>query len=99
MEIFRNLGGVLTIIVGLVCNDNWRYFILAPVTVMGLTLLIIICWLPESSRYLLFKDKTDDVVNLLNMMATQNKRNFMISSCTRDDQEFKTEMDKRNVSI
>ena len=49
MEIFRSVGGVFTILIALISNDSWRFFIVAPVSIMALTLLVTVVMLPESS--------------------------------------------------
>mmetsp|Transcript_15567 Transcript_15567/g.17303 ORF Transcript_15567/g.17303 Transcript_15567/m.17303 type:complete len:149 (+) Transcript_15567:56-502(+) len=68
MEIFRSFGGVICIVAAYISEDNWRVFVLAPVSVMVLVLFFIMFILPESSRYLLFKNNTDEVVVLFQKM-------------------------------
>lgn len=99
MEIFRNLGGLLTIVVAAVSEDSWRFFVLAPVAVMFLTLLAIIIALPESSRYLLYKGNTDAVIGLFRRMCYENKKNFTVTFCDFDEEENKAIQESRNISI
>lgn len=68
MEIFRNVGGVVCILAAYVSENSWRFFVLAPVSVMIINMLFIIFALPESSRYLLYKGDTNAVVELFKHM-------------------------------
>jgi MFS transporter, putative metabolite:H+ symporter len=100
MEIFRNLGGVICILVAFTSEESWRFFVLAPVTVMALNMFVIIFSLPESSRYLLYKGKTEKVIELFQNMCKQNNCNFTVTSCEQDEEENKIIKERRaNNSI
>ena len=99
MEIFRSVGGVFTILIALISNDSWRFFIVAPVSIMALTLLVTVVMLPESSCYLLYKNKTEEVVHLFNEMARQNNKKIVVSFWAFDEQEHKVEIERRDISI
>ena len=99
MEIFRSLGGIICILAAYISNNNWRFFVLAPVTVMFLNLFFIIFILPESSRYLLFKNNTDAVVVLFQRMCKENDWNFTVTFWERDGEESKIIKERREQSI
>jgi MFS transporter, putative metabolite:H+ symporter len=99
MEIFRNIGGVICIGAASFSNDSWRFFVLAPVGVMFLTMLVIIFALPESSRYLLYVGNTDAVVKLFDRMCKENNRNFTVTFIAQDDEENKLIKERRDISI
>ena len=99
MEIFRSSGGVFTVLIALISKDSWRFFIIAPVSIMALTLLVILILLPESSCYLLYKNRTEEVVKLFNDMSMQNGKNIQVTSWALDEQEHKIEIERRDISI
>lgn len=78
MEIFKNLGGLLAIIVAAVSSDSWRFFVLSPVPMFVINLFLMQIMLPESIRYLLFKDDFGKVVQTLNEMCEKNGKNFIV---------------------
>jgi AAHS family benzoate transporter-like MFS transporter len=99
MEIFRNVGGVVCIIAASYSENNWRFFVLAPVGVMFFTLSFIVWALPESSRYLLYKGDTDAVVKLFGRMCEQNSKNFRVTFCAIDDEDDKIMKERQSTSI
>mmetsp|Transcript_39360 Transcript_39360/g.45192 ORF Transcript_39360/g.45192 Transcript_39360/m.45192 type:complete len:182 (+) Transcript_39360:538-1083(+) len=97
MEVFRNLGGVITILIAMISQERWRFFVVAPVSIMFITFLLIAFMLPESSRYLLFKDKKEEVIRLLNVMSNENKCDFKVLGCTNENDIFGD--NQRSISI
>lgn len=99
MEIFRNLGGVFCVVVASISEDSWRFFVLAPVFVMTVTLFVIVVCLPESSRYLLYRNKMDEVIDLFHRMCRENNRDFTVVYCTYDEEDNRVAKERRNISI
>lgn len=61
IDIFRSLGAFLTVVAAWMSGDNWRSFVLFPIPFFTVCLIVVIIYLPESSRYLLFKNRTDEL--------------------------------------
>ena len=74
IDIFRSFGGLLTVVAAWMSGSSWRSFVLFPIPFFCICLVVIIIYLPESSRYLLFKNRADELVINLNQMCAQNNK-------------------------
>lgn len=68
VDIFRSLGGLLTVVAAWMSGESWQNFVLFPVPFFTVCLIVMLIYLPESSRYLLYKNREEDLVKCLNKM-------------------------------
>lgn len=99
MDIFKNIGGLITITVGWMSGDDWRTFVMGPVPIFAIGLCVIICVLPESSRYLLYIDDTERLEKNLNDMCKQNGKKFNIRYSIYDEAQNQPTKHRKKVNI
>ena len=99
MDLFRNLGGVLTIIFASYTEDNWRLYVLAPVPMFMITALSMKLLLPESNRYLMYIGDIDEVVENFNKMSEDNGKSLQVKYCENDDDSSQRNIHVKEVSI
>lgn len=105
MDVFRNVGGLAAILVAMFIGDNWRLFVLSPVPVFVLCVCLLIFIMPESSRYLLYKNKIEKLVKTLNKMCLVNGKSFNVEHAGSSQQEnletsnIKVKPNKKEVKI
>lgn len=99
IDIFRSIGGLLAIFAAWLSGENWRFFVLSPVPLFTIALVVIIVFLPESSRYLLYTSRIDQLERNLNEMCKQNGSLITIKYSEYDDYERDRSENKRSRSI
>jgi putative MFS transporter len=99
IDIFRSAGGLLAISAAWLSGENWRTFVISPVPLFALGLIVIVVLLPESSRYLLYKNKTEQLEKNLNDMCRQNGKKFTVRYSLNDEHGAEHIKHKREVSI
>ena len=89
LDVFRGIGSTMVVLASKVSSEEWRLFVLTPVPLFLLGLIVIIFFLPESSRYLLYSNNIEKLIKNLNEMCRQNGRPMEIRYSNRDEDDDK----------
>lgn len=68
LDIFKTIGGLVATGAAWMSNEDWRTFVLSPVPFFVIALMTIVLFLPESSRYLLYRHNVEKLEENLNEM-------------------------------
>ena len=72
IEYFWTLGTLLVPVAAYFTLPHWRLFVLACAIPCLLSLLLCLCWVPESPRWLLAKGRPDEALEILHTAAQVN---------------------------
>ena len=99
LDIFRSIGALLIVPASKLSYEEWRVFVLTPVPLYLLCLIVIIMFLPESSRYLLFTNKIEKLIDNLNDMCRENKRKILIRHSIKESEDQNHNLKLKKVRI
>lgn len=99
MEIWRSVGGFLCTVIAMMSNNSWRFLINIPVFVICIVFIMILIFLPESTRYLLFKSRVHEVCETFNKMAKKNGHDFTVVHSYTEDNDSEKYQKKKNEGV
>ena len=99
LDLFRSIGALLIVPASKLSYEDWRIFVLTPVPFYLLCLIVIIMLLPESSRYLLFTNNINKLVDNLNDMCKENNKKIVIRHSLKESEEQNRNIKVKHVNI
>ena len=89
LDVFRGIGSTMVVLTSKISSEEWRLFVLTPVPLFLFGLIIIVLFLPESRKYLLYSNNIEKLIQNLNDMCKQNDKSIKIRYCSKNEDDGK----------